>query len=472
MSVCRACRTALHARTPSLSRNAGPGPGQVKRAFHASRRWDVVKPFLLADIGEGTRECQIIQWFVQPGARVEQFDKICEVQSDKTATDITSPFDGVIKKLHYEADDMAIVGKPLVDIDIQSDISPADEAKLGGAGGAASKEGEKVGKSGSTPDVVAEATPTDTTSTRGLPSRNNGQHKSLATPAVRHLSKELNVRIEDVEGTGKDGRVTKEDVHKFANGSSQTTPTMPTPQSISRPSAEDRQVSLTPIQSAMFKTMTRSLSIPHFLYTMTVDMSPLTRLRTLINTSRDKSTRITPLPFILKAVSLAFQHHPILNSHLDTSDPKKPQLTYRGTHDFGIAVDTPNGLVVPVIRNVQGQSVAELAISIKAMSEKAQAGKLQKEDLSGATFTVSNIGSIGGGVVAPVIVEPQVGIVGVGRSKVVPAFGENGELVKREELVLSWSADHRVVDGAEAARAAERVKGYLERVETWALELR
>ncbi|KAF4546862.1 2-oxoacid dehydrogenases acyltransferase-like protein 1 [Elsinoe fawcettii] len=425
MSVCRACRSALSSRTtPSVPRV------QVKRAFHASRRWDVVKPFLLADIGEGTRECQIIQWFVQPGARVEQFDKICEVQSDKTATDITSPFDGVIKKLHYEADDMALVGKPLVDIDIQSEISPQDEAKLGGQGAQpAPQEKPKEEKQTSTADTVAETSPTDTVSLRKPPSRNNGQHKSLATPAVRHLSKELKVNIEDIEGTGKDGRVTKDDVQQFANGSTQTTTTStPASQPISRPSAEDRQVSLTPIQSAMFKTMTRSLSIPHFLYSMTVDMSSLTRLRTLINTSRDKSTRITPLPFILKAVSLAFQHHPILNSHLDTSDPKKPQLTYRGTHDFGIAVDTPNGLVVPVIRNVQSQSVAELAVSIKAMSEKAQAGKLQKEDLSGATFTVSNIGSIGGGVVAPVIVEPQVGIVGVGRSKIVPAFDENGEL--------------------------------------------
>ncbi|PSK55315.1 Dihydrolipoyllysine-residue acetyltransferase [Elsinoe australis] len=420
----------------------------------------------------------IIQWFVQPGARVEQFDKICEVQSDKTATDITSPFDGVIKKLHYEADDMAIVGKPLVDIDIQSEITPQDEAKLGGNGGAATTSAPQEtvkteDKSQASADITAEATPTDTQSTSKPPSRNNGQHKSLATPAVRHLTKELKVNIEDIEGTGKDGRVTKEDVHNFANGSSATTiSSSSTSQQVSRPSAEDRKVPLTPVQSAMFKTMTRSLTIPHFLYTMTVDMSSLTQLRSLINASRDKSTRITPLPFILKAVSLAFNHHPLLNAHLDTSDPKKPQLTYRGTHDFGIAVDTPQGLIVPVIRNVQSQSVAELAASIKAASEKAQSGKLASVDMQGGTFTVSNIGSIGGGVVAPIIVEPQVGIVGVGRSKVVPAFDENGELVKREELVLSWSADHRVVDGAECARAAERVKRYLEGVGEWVLELR
>ncbi|PNS19005.1 pyruvate dehydrogenase complex dihydrolipoamide acetyltransferase [Sphaceloma murrayae] len=472
MSVCRACWTSLSRRTTPTVQNL-----PVKRAFHSSRRLDVVKPFLLADIGEGTRECQIIQWFVQPGARVEQFDKICEVQSDKTATDITSPFDGVIKKLHYEADDMAIVGKPLVDIDIQSDISPQDEAKLGGNGGTTTatpprEEPKTEGKSQDSTDTIAETTPTDTQSTNHSSRRssNTGQHKSLATPAVRHLSKELKINIEDIEGTGRDGRVTKDDVHKYANGSSQVTsaPTRPPPQA----TAEDRKVALTPVQSAMFKTMTRSLTIPHFLYTMTADLSSLTRLRSLINAKRDKSNRVTPLPFILKAVSLAFTHHPLLNSHLDTTNASKPQLVYRARHDFGIAVDTPQGLIVPVIRDVQSQSVAELAVSIKAASEKAQTGKLSQAEMQGATFTVSNIGSIGGGVVAPIIVEPQVGIVGVGRSRIVPAFDEHGELVKREELVLSWSADHRVVDGAECARAAERVRGLLEGVEGWVMELR
>ncbi|GAM84876.1 hypothetical protein ANO11243_028780 [Dothideomycetidae sp. 11243] len=469
MSVCRSCYNSLSALRTPPTRAILRTP--LRKTFHSSRCLDVVKPFLLADIGEGTRECQIIQWFVQPGARVEQFDKLCEVQSDKTATDITSPFDGVIKKLHYEADDMAIVGKPLVDIDIQSDISPQDEAKLGGSGVSAAESSTKQeAEQQEQEETSPNETPTQVETTR----RRDSPHRSLATPAVRHLCKELDVKVEDIHGTGKDGRVTKEDVHRFASGSSATTtaPTASPSAALSQPSAEDRKVALTPVQSAMFKTMTRSLNIPHFLYTMTVDMTSLTALRKRINAKRDKTSRITPLPFILKAVSQAFAQHPILNASLNTSDPKKPELTYRAAHNFGIAVDSPSGLLVPVIRDVQAQSISQLAAAIKAASEKATAGRLQTADLQGATFTVSNIGSIGGGVVAPIIVEPQVGIVGVGRSKVVPAFDESGALVQKEELVLSWSADHRVVDGAECARTAEKVKTYLESIDEWVLEMR
>ncbi|KAI7645383.1 Delta-1-pyrroline-5-carboxylate dehydrogenase, partial [Hortaea werneckii] len=145
-----------------------------------------------------------------------------------------------------------------------------------------------------------------------------------------------------------------------------------------------------------------------------------------------------------------------LNASLHTQDPKKPELTYRGSHNFGVAVDTPSGLLVPVVKNVQDLSIVEISQQLKQLSEKARSGKLAPGDFSGGSFTVSNIGNIGGGVVSPVISEPQVGILGVGRSKPVPAFDENEVLIRREELVLSWSADHRVVDGAECARCAER----------------
>jgi 2-oxoisovalerate dehydrogenase E2 component (dihydrolipoyl transacylase) len=231
-------------------------------------------------------------------------------------------------------------------------------------------------------------------------------------------------------------------------------------------------MSLTAVQMAMFKAMTRSLTIPHFLYSCTVDTGNLNRFRVKINSAREAGSKLTPLPFILKAVSMAMSHHPLLNAWLDTSDAKKPQLSYKATHDFGIAVDTPSGLLVPVIRNIESQGVASIAEQIKVMSGKAREGKLTAKDLQGATFSVSNIGSIGGGVVAPIIVEPQVAIVGVGRARAVPGFDEQGTLVKKEEMVLSWSADHRVVDGAECARCAERVNWYLQNMEAWVLEMR
>jgi 2-oxoisovalerate dehydrogenase E2 component (dihydrolipoyl transacylase) len=439
-----------------------------RRAFHRSSRLDVVKPFLLADIGEGITECQLIQWFVQPGARVEHFDKLCEVQSDKASVEITSPFDGVIKKLYYEPDDMAVTGKPLVDIDMDGEEAEESVEKLGESEGKTVEHGMKTAEK--------------ETQTQTQPQRKGngkGDFGSLSTPAVRHLTKELDVNISDVTGTGRDGRVTKEDVHRFV--SQKTQQTTEVEQSSSMPAStqahsttqqQDQKLPLTPVQTQMFKMMTKSLNIPHFLYTSSADMSAVTSTRKRLNAAKT-TEKLTHLPFIIKATSLALQKHPLLNSALDTaSDPKKPSLTYRSAHNFGVAVDTPSGLLVPVLRNVQDLSIAQIAQQLRVLSEKARTGKLAPGDFSGASFTISNIGSVGGGVVAPIISEPQVAILGVGRSKVVPAFDENDELIKREELVLSWSADHRVVDGAECARCAEHVTGLLEEPMGMLVEMR
>jgi 2-oxoisovalerate dehydrogenase E2 component (dihydrolipoyl transacylase) len=284
------------------------------------------------------------------------------------------------------------------------------------------------------------------------------------------MIKEHGLQIEDIEGTGKEGRVLKEDVQRHAEAAKQITSTSLTPTtstpSVSQRTMEDRVQGLTPVQSGMFKQMTKSLSIPHFLYTDAVDFSSLTAMRGKYNTGREKTDRITPLPIIIKAVSLTLEKFPLLNSHLDTtSNPAKPQIILKGSHNIGVAVDSPSGLLVPVIKNVQDHSIASISQEITRLATLARNGKLSSADLTGATFTVSNIGSIGGTAVAPVIVTPQVGIVGIGKARVVPAFGENGELVKREECVFSWSADHRVVDGAYVARAAEEVRKCVEGVE-------
>lgn len=308
------------------------------------------------------------------------------------------------------------------------------------------------------------------------PQRQPGKHASLATPAVRGMLKDLKLNIEDIEGTGKEGRVLKEDVQKHAQAAKQassftSTPVMPA--AVSSQLFEDRVHTLTPVQSGMFKQMTKSLSIPHFLFTDSIDFSSLTQLRKKYNVNREKAERITPLPIIIKAVSLTLQQFPLLNAHLDTTtNPAKPQLLIKGGHNIGVAVDSPSGLLVPVIKNVQNHSIGSLAQEITRLADLARAGKLTSADLSGATFTLSNIGSIGGSAVAPVIVTPQVGILGIGRAKVVPAFGENEELVRKEECVFSWSADHRVIDGAYVARAAEEVRKSIEGVESMLVRLR
>ncbi len=303
------------------------------------------------------------------------------------------------------------------------------------------------------------------------------------SPAIRHMLKELNIDVNDIKGTGKDGRVLKEDVQRLTTAlSTSTIPTTsntPTTTSTSttKVNAEDRIVSLTATEKQMFKVMTRSLAIPHFLYTHTVDLTSLNCFRKNFNSdkaltsslfgSSDSVANLTPLHFIMKVLSYAFLQFPTLNSHLDAdADPNKPQLLIKGSHDFGIAVDTPQGLLVPVIRNVQDHSVFSLAAETNRLSGLAKDGRLGVDDFKGATFTISNIGSIGGSAVSPVIVSPMVGILGVGRVQKVPAFQKDKQgrerVVKREEVILSWSADHRILDGATVAKCAELVKQLLE----------
>ncbi|KAG7006682.1 2-oxoacid dehydrogenase acyltransferase [Physcia stellaris] len=452
-----------------------------KAFFHASPSLAVLKPFILADIGEGIKEVQIIQWFVEPEARVEQFDKICEVQSDKAAVDITSRFDGVIKKLHYEADDMVQVGKPLCDIDVLSEISPEDEALVTPpaeqAGSpddaqqpqkAAAKHTEKGEVEEPDEEHEVESKPDQETPIhqRSEPSGLSTKHGGLATPAVRGLLKRYDVDIAKIPGTGRDGRVLKPDVHKYvaslstSQDSSGSTPPTSTPTE-----QTEEPIKLTTIQSQMFKTMTRSLSIPHFLYADEIDITALSTLRRRLNAaSSPPHQKLSYLPFIIKALSLALLDFPLLNARIDTSTPDNvPRLLMRKHHNIGIAMDTPQGLLVPNIKHVQSHSILSLASEIARLHSLARKGGLSARDMTGGTITVSNIGSIGGTYVSPIIASGnEVAILGIGKVRTVPAFGDGGKVVRKEVCNFSWSADHRVVDGATVARVGERVRALVE----------
>jgi 2-oxoisovalerate dehydrogenase E2 component (dihydrolipoyl transacylase) len=314
-----------------------------------------------------------------------------------------------------------------------------------------------------------------------------------ATPAVRHLLKRHNINVTDVRGTGKRGRVTKEDVERYLADSREETPASAPPvveQAASSTTERDATVRLSPTENQMFKAMTRSLSIPHFLYTHSVNVSAFNELRSKLVTSKvldylvaskdDSSTapKLTLLPFVMKALSRVFLQFPKLNSHLEANEANNPKLTLKASHNFGMAIDTPQGLLVPVIKNVQNHSVLSLAAEIKRISEIARAGKLKPDDFQGATFTVSNIGSVGAGcqAVSPVIVAPMVGILGMGRISDVPVFGKDDtgieRLVKERQVILSWSADHRIIDGATVAKAADMLAALLSRPESLGLILK
>lgn len=437
---------------------------------------------------------------MQPGARVEEFSPLCEVQSDKASVEITSRFAGVVKNLHYEAGDMAKVGKPFVDIDIEGGdmdnidsltaAEPDTQNETQKEPSAETKKEAAVPEQ-SAPESIAPGHTEEAQKRQELRARNG----AIATPAVRHLSKQLNVDITQIEGTGKDGRVLKEDVHKYVQQRDSAPAEAPTPQGSTAGGAaaaaqqEETVVQLTNVQHQMFKTMTRSLAIPHFLYADEVDFTSLCELRARLNkvlakgqandlgpaaTGADEAVaKLSYLPFIIKAVSMALYKYPILNARVDTDAATgKPVLVHRRQHNIGVAIDSPQGLVVPVIKDVGSLNVLAIARELTRLQGLAKEGKLSVRDLTGGTITVSNIGNIGGTYLSPVIVEREVAILGVGRMRSVPAFDGDGRVVEKKACNFSWSADHRVVDGATMARAAELVRGVVEEPDVMVMHLR
>jgi 2-oxoisovalerate dehydrogenase E2 component (dihydrolipoyl transacylase) len=517
----RAAGAPLSPLTPSMA-----------RAFHASRPLLAVKPVLLADIGEGMFvvlhcdtpiasrrsglqltihppgivECEIIQWFVEPGARVEEFSPLCEVQSDKASVEITSRFAGVVKKLHYDAGEMAKVGKPFVDIDIQGDVKGEDIGAMVQPE-PTPKEAEPKSTPGSVRPPAEETAAAQVAiltehETQGAP-KVKGKHATLATPAVRHLSKELKIDISEIDGTGRDGRVLKEDIYKFVARrdapaaqapSTQDAPTTPATGAFTSLEAlitgpqQETPVALSRTQEMMFKSMTRSLNIPHFLYADEVDFTSLVELRGRLNKVLSKAGlsdsqvgKLSYLPFIIKAVSMSLYKYPILNARVEvdtttTTTTTKPTLVHRSQHNIGVAMDTPTGLLVPVIKNVGALNILSIGAELARLQSAAVAGKLSPQDMSGGTITVSNIGNIGGTYLSPVVVEREVAILGIGRMRTVPAFsqlpGEEDRVVKRQVCNFSWCADHRVVDGATMARAAEVVRAIVEEPDVMVMHLR
>ncbi|KAH7141941.1 2-oxoacid dehydrogenases acyltransferase-domain-containing protein [Dactylonectria macrodidyma] len=486
---------------PSRCRVVSPGYGLVNsglqhhRWFGKSPALLALKPYLLADIGEGITECQIISWAVKPGDKVDQFDPICEVQSDKASVEITSRFEGTIEKLHYQEGDVAKVGSALLDMDVSGESDDATETSESGA---ALENDARVQKGTGWDSQLENVTASPSSTASKTPVTNdrlgyfasNGSQAPVA-PAVRRILKENNLNVGDVQGTGKDGRVLKEDVLRHIEAHTNFSTKGPQPSDVAADSvvAQDRRVSLSPVQSQMFKSMTSSLAIPHFLYTHSVNLTPLTKLREKLRAdpslapfqmSQDDATvKFTLLPFVLKALSLAVSNFPMMNSVLDVGKPdsgQRPELVIKRRHNFGIAVDTSNGLLVPVVHNVQSHSVLSLAAEISRLGKLAREGKLTTEDMKGGTLVVSNIGSIGGNVVAPIILSPMTAIMAVGKTEDIPVFETdqdgNERIVKKKQAVLSWSADHRVIDGATVAKCAQQVAMWLEKPEAMGVALK
>ncbi|KAJ3332040.1 hypothetical protein HDU76_001498 [Blyttiomyces sp. JEL0837] len=440
-----------------------------RRCFHITARAAAKVPYLLADIGEGITECEVIQWFVKPGDRIEQFSKICEVQSDKAAVEITSRYDGVVSKLLYKPGDMARVGAPLVEIEV------AD----------GSVESAGVASTPAAPSAPATAPVSAPSATHAVSSESadstDAEGGVLATPAVRRLARECQVDLRKVTGTGRKGRVMKEDVLKYRDEGPTAAAAPATPQPVQpvRPTVaitagEDKVVPLSNIQKAMFRQMTKSLTIPHFGYSDEIVMNSAAAFRDSINKylaqpgvgAKYGLKKVTFMPIFLKAASMALLEFPVLNACIVNGDDlSKAQLQYRSSHNIGIAMDTPSGLIVPNVKNVEQKSIFDIAQDLERLKETGKKNALGPADLSGGTFTLSNIGSIGGTYMHPVLVSTEVCIGAIGKSQRLPRFETvNGEeqLVARDIVAVSFNADHRVIDGATVARFVKLWKEYLE----------
>ncbi|KAI7829967.1 Lipoamide acyltransferase [Kickxella alabastrina] len=452
-------------------------PWIERRGFgtSASKAKEETVAYKLADIGEGITECEIIQWFVKPGDKVFQFDKICEVASDKATVEITSRYDGVIKKLYYADNDIALVGKPLVDIAVEAPAL-AQQPKA--------KE-----------PAVIELAPAVMPSTAAAPQDFSCERTNdvvYATPAVRRIAREGSVDLRFVAGTGKGGRILKDDVYRFVESSREkpapvepivvaTTVAAQSKASRSdavRPGSGDHIVNLSPVQRAMFRSMTDSLSIPHFRFKDEIEIDALILARQRINSAQQPQAdaaadKITLMPFFIKATSLALAQFPILNSRVLAEPGATPRLEYRAAHNIGVAMDTPSGLIVPSIKNVQDKSLLEIAAELRALVLRGKAGALTSSDLRGGTFTLSNVGMIGGTYLSPVVVSSEVCICAIGRTQRLPRFdGNSDRVVARNVLVTSWAADHRVVDGATMARFSMLYKQLLEQPELMLARMR
>lgn len=412
-----------------------------RRAFSIFRKTNFLQknvPFILADIGEGIKEVQIIQWYVKEGSTIRQFEKIAEVQSDKATVEITSRYDGIIKRLCYQPNEMAKVGDPLVEIETETEEFDK-ENKNENSSQQLSSSLENINKT----SEKIKSVKYEAENLKSLPSKSK---EIIILPSVRHFAKENNVDLNMVTPTGTDGRITKEDIIHYMKNIG------PIENNNDNVFIEYSQ---NPIQKTMSRAMQESLNIPHFGYSDEYQFDNLLAKRKVWIEKTGK--KISLMAFIVKAIAAASIDFPLINSHYIDG-----KVLVSKSINIGIAVDTPQGLVVPVLKDLEGKQVEDIAETLNDLTDRSRRNKLSKDDFTGATLTISNIGTIGGTYASPVIVPPQTCIGAIGKIRTVAAFNTSGGIEPHQMACFSWSADHRVMDGATMAKFSNRVKGFIE----------
>ena len=430
----------------------------------------------LPDIGEGVVEAEVQQWFVEVGDVVAEDQPLVEVMTDKATVTIPSPKRGRILKRFWSVGDVAKVHAPLVEMELEG---ASAESAPAGAGARAELPSAPAHAA---PSVRAEpSSAAGGAESRHAPPRAPGQ-KALATPAVRALARELAIDINAVGGSGAGGRVTKEDLRVFRQGTNghgrpevvsghgatpTSTPTAtsiptptPTPTPAPAPAPTDERVPLRGVRKRIAENMARSKpTAAHFTFVEQCDVSELVRVKDRIaGAARDEGVKVTFLPFVVKAVIAALRKHPKLNASMDD---EHGELVLHHRYDIGVASATDAGLVVPVVRGADRRSLVDLAREIDRLAQDAKAGRARPEDMGRSTFTITSLGALGGLFATPVLNYPEVGILGLHRIRPTPIV-RDGQIVVRDVMHVSITSDHRVVDGHEAAAFCYEVIRLLE----------
>ena len=434
--------------------------------------------FKLPDLGEGVHEGEILKWYVEPGATVKEDEPLIDVETDKAAITIPSPRSGRIHSRAGNVGDVVVVGNVLLVID-DGTGAVSDAAST-------AEEPEAVTVEASSSAVSAVQTRKSNNKTidtsAGVPAASWG--RVIAAPATRRLARELSVDIGQIPPTGPTGRVTPDDVRRFAeqpNGATAVAATETEDRSADQPSkATGAPVSgvipfleveplpdfeqwgpieIEPLRSIRRKVarkmVTSMILAPHVAQMDEADVTELEELR-----KREKQRRVdqpggkmTILAFVVKAVTAGLKASPSFNASLD---PIGERIIYKKYYNIGVAVDTDRGLIVPVIRDTDRKSILEISTEIEELAARARDGELSVDDLRGGTFTITNVGALGGTGMVPTINYPEVAILGMSRMQEKPVVVD-GEIVIRKMLPVTLAFDHRVADGADAARFANEI---------------
>jgi pyruvate dehydrogenase E2 component (dihydrolipoamide acetyltransferase) len=430
-------------------------------------------PVKLPELGEGVTEGELVKWTVNIGDSVKADQTIAEIMTDKATVEVPSPVAGTVKELKFKKGDVIKVESVLL--------------VLSGSGGATASAPTTAHSNGATAHSNGNANkpaPQPQQQQQAMSASSGGagtniyppvaDSRVLATPATRRLARETGVDINSLSGSGLAGRVTRDDVLN-AKGSASTasssgtgavaagTPSMnfPKPAYNSTNAQAEERVDLIGIRKKIAQNMQMSKAIiPHFTLMDEADVTQLVSLRESLKDFAEKNqTKITYLPIVMKAVIATIREFPQFNASIDDANS---QIVYKKYFNLGFAADTPNGLVVPVIKNADQKSILEISKEILDLSKRARDGKLKPDEMKGATITITNIGSVGGTYATPIINHPEVAILGMYKITDKPVPTENGGFKFIKSMNYTITADHRLIDGAVAARF---LKSFLDKVQ-------